>query len=416
MPRYFVTQLYTRTALLPHRNLSGNGDAAVDHNGLAGYVAAGLRGQKEGGTGDLVRLADAAERRLRVSSLQILRIFPQRTREVGANEARRDAIDAHVVRTELDRKIARELHVRRLGDAISADHRAAAKSSDRRDDDDRAVFAGDHLRRHHGDQPVVGDDVVVEDLAQLIVADGVHRPVVRVRCRIAHQHMNLPEGANGLVDQAGQCSLEEIFAAVAMARPAPYFALIASAASQHGSILRDETTTCAPCSAIRSTIARPIPREEPVTSATFPFRSNSDTVVPPPCCDVFCAPAYFRHRPAGKLKGSRAMTAINAVTDLTREGDIAVLTIDLPPVNAFSADVRNGLRDGAQQAAADPAVKAIVLICAGRTFIAGADISEFGKPSQGATLPEIQGALEGSPKPVIAAFHGTALGGGFESR
>ena len=77
------------------------------------------------------------------------------------------------------------------------------------------------------------------------------------------------------------------------------------------------------------------------------------------------------------------MTAINAVTDLTREGDIAVLTINSPPVNALSADVRNGLRDGARQAAADPAVKAIVLICAGRTFIAGADISEFGKPSAG---------------------------------
>ena len=60
------------------------------------------------------------------------------------------------------------------------------------------------------------------------------------------------------------------------------------------------------------------------------------------------------------------------------------------------------------------AVKAIVLICAGRTFIAGADIAEFGKPQTGATLPDIQDALEGSPKPVIAALHGTALGGGFE--
>ena len=85
------------------------------------------------------------------------------------------------------------------------------------------------------------------------------------------------------------------------------------------------------------------------------------------------------------------MTAINAVTDLTREGDIAVITINSPPVNALSADVRNGLRDGVQQAAADPAVKAIVVICAGRTFIAGADISEFGKPTKGATLPEIAG-------------------------
>jgi 3-hydroxyacyl-CoA dehydrogenase len=108
------------------------------------------------------------------------------------------------------------------------------------------------------------------------------------------------------------------------------------------------------------------------------------------------------------------MAAINAVADLTRDGDIAVLTIDSPPVNALSANVRNALRDGVNQAAADPAVKAIVLICAGRTFIAGADISEFGKPTQGATLPEIQTALEGGPKPVIAAIHGTALGGGFE--
>ncbi len=108
------------------------------------------------------------------------------------------------------------------------------------------------------------------------------------------------------------------------------------------------------------------------------------------------------------------MSAINAVTDLTREGDIAVITLDSPPVNALSADVRNGLRDGVQQATADAAVKAIVVICAGRTFIAGADISEFGKPAAGATLPELQSALEGGPKPVIAAIHGTALGGGFE--
>jgi 3-hydroxyacyl-CoA dehydrogenase len=115
-----------------------------------------------------------------------------------------------------------------------------------------------------------------------------------------------------------------------------------------------------------------------------------------------------------QAKEETTMGAINAVTDLTREGDIAVVTINSPPVNALSADVRNGLRDGVGQAAADPAVKAIVVICAGRTFIAGADISEFGKPPKGATLTELQSTLEGGSKPVIAAIHGTALGGGFE--
>ena len=108
------------------------------------------------------------------------------------------------------------------------------------------------------------------------------------------------------------------------------------------------------------------------------------------------------------------MAAINAVTDLTREGDIGIVTINSPPVNALSAAVREGLRDGIRQAEADPQVRAIVLICAGRTFIAGADISEFGKPFTGVSLPDAQAAIEDCAKPVIAAIHGTALGGGLE--
>jgi 3-hydroxyacyl-CoA dehydrogenase len=108
------------------------------------------------------------------------------------------------------------------------------------------------------------------------------------------------------------------------------------------------------------------------------------------------------------------MTAINAVADLAHEGDIAVLTIHSPPVNALSAQVRGAIRDGIAQADADASVNAIVLICGGRTFIAGADISEFGKPFTGVSLPEAQGAIENASKPVIAAIHGTALGGGFE--
>src|SRR6476661_4737675 len=108
------------------------------------------------------------------------------------------------------------------------------------------------------------------------------------------------------------------------------------------------------------------------------------------------------------------MAAINSVTDLSLDGDIAVLTVDSPPVNALSAAVRDGIRDGMVKAGADPNAKAIVLICGGRTFIAGADISEFGKPPSGSSLPETQAAIENAPKPVIAALHGTALGGGFE--
>ncbi|WP_456280949.1 3-hydroxyacyl-CoA dehydrogenase NAD-binding domain-containing protein [Cupriavidus sp. JZ107] len=108
------------------------------------------------------------------------------------------------------------------------------------------------------------------------------------------------------------------------------------------------------------------------------------------------------------------MTTINPVTDLTVDAGIAVLTIDSPPVNALSANVRAGILAGVQQAVADDAVKAIVLTCAGKTFIAGADITEFGKPPTGPALPEVQAAIEDAPKPVIAAIHGTALGGGLE--
>ncbi len=108
------------------------------------------------------------------------------------------------------------------------------------------------------------------------------------------------------------------------------------------------------------------------------------------------------------------MTAINPVTDLSKDGEIAVVTLNSPPVNALSANVRDGLFNAFQQAKADPDVKAIVLICEGRTFIAGADISEFGGMMKGASLFDVQKEIEESPKPVVAAIHGTALGGGLE--
>jgi 3-hydroxyacyl-CoA dehydrogenase len=115
------------------------------------------------------------------------------------------------------------------------------------------------------------------------------------------------------------------------------------------------------------------------------------------------------------LPETSSSTPINGVVDLARDGDIAVLTVNSPPVNALSAAVREGLAVGMRQAMADPAAKAVVLICAGRTFIAGADISEFGKPRTGPSLHEVEDVIENSPKPVVAAIHGTALGGGLET-
>jgi 3-hydroxyacyl-CoA dehydrogenase len=108
------------------------------------------------------------------------------------------------------------------------------------------------------------------------------------------------------------------------------------------------------------------------------------------------------------------MGAINSVADLTIEGEVALVTINSPPVNALSQPVREGLKHGVEAAEANGAVKAIVIICAGRTFIAGADISEFGKPPTQPYLAEALDAMENASKPVVAALHGTALGGGFE--
>jgi 3-hydroxyacyl-CoA dehydrogenase len=108
------------------------------------------------------------------------------------------------------------------------------------------------------------------------------------------------------------------------------------------------------------------------------------------------------------------MDRTDAAVSLDIDAGIAVLTVDFPPVNALSQAVRAGLLRGLEAAGQDPAVQAVVILCAGRTFIAGADITEFGKPPQAPSLAEVQAAIEAMDVPVIAAIHGTALGGGVE--
>lgn len=97
-----------------------------------------------------------------------------------------------------------------------------------------------------------------------------------------------------------------------------------------------------------------------------------------------------------------------------QSGALGLITVDFAPVNALSHSVRSGLLDALQQALAAPEVSVIVLRAAGRTFMAGADISEFGAPLQAPNLPEVVNAFENANKPVVAALHGTVLGGGLE--
>ena len=108
------------------------------------------------------------------------------------------------------------------------------------------------------------------------------------------------------------------------------------------------------------------------------------------------------------------MPSINEVTNLEIKDEVAVISLNSPPVNALSANVREGLNNGVSAAIEDSSVKSIVIICEGRTFIAGADITEFGQAPKGPSLYEVQDMIENSSKPVVAAIHGTALGGGLE--
>jgi 3-hydroxyacyl-CoA dehydrogenase len=105
---------------------------------------------------------------------------------------------------------------------------------------------------------------------------------------------------------------------------------------------------------------------------------------------------------------------MDSVGTFSVEGEVGIISIDSPPVNALGIRVRSALADGITRFTKDDAIKAIVLICEGRTFFAGADITEFGKPPQAPFLRTVLDTIENGTKPVIAAIHGTALGGGYE--
>ncbi|MGF6608895.1 3-hydroxyacyl-CoA dehydrogenase [Paraburkholderia sp. WSM4175] len=110
------------------------------------------------------------------------------------------------------------------------------------------------------------------------------------------------------------------------------------------------------------------------------------------------------------------MTLSSSADVVTRElrGKVLLLTIDHAPVNALSADVRRGLLAAIEAADADRAVEAVLIVGAGRNFVAGADIREFGKPPVPPSLADVCNRIEACTKPVIAALHGAALGGGLE--
>ncbi|EEF26577.1 conserved hypothetical protein, partial [Ricinus communis] len=105
---------------------------------------------------------------------------------------------------------------------------------------------------------------------------------------------------------------------------------------------------------------------------------------------------------------------MNASVTLEMDGAVGVIVISNPPINAGSQAVRQGLLQAVAAVAADASLHSGVLIGAGATFVAGSDLREFGKPIQQPDLPAVIAAIETCPKPIVAALHGSALGGGLE--
>ncbi len=133
---------------------------------------------------------DTAQGRAGGRALERIGILPQRAREVRFHQPRRDAVGANVIRPVFHRDVARELEVRRLGDAIGTDHGRAAQASDGGDDDDGTVFPLLHLRQHHLAEPVVGFHIGAHDLVEGLVGDVHLRAVIGIERRVADQNVD----------------------------------------------------------------------------------------------------------------------------------------------------------------------------------------------------------------------------------
>src|SRR5260370_1711198 len=131
-------------------------------------------------------------------------------------------------------------------------------------------------------------------------------------------------------------------------------------------------------------------------------------------CNFFSLPFGTLHQEIETKRG-----CMSDLVQLTKDNDIAIITINNPPVNALSPGVPEGISDAIDKIGKDPSVKAAVLIGGGKTFVAGADIKEFGKITSGTAKRGVEFVpmlkrMEDCPKPIVMAIHGTALGGGLE--